>query len=338
MQLISICALLLPLSFQEGQEEQEAPAEVDRPVLESDTGWTWTRKEDRQIRELQREVKDGVDRFRLRESQWKIDTYGSARLAAELGYYLNLFEATVLEQLDTRRQFSEAPTVMVFATRKEFQEKAPMRDRAALIYHAVTDPAGKSKHRIRILDNHLYTYVEGVESPTLRDLPLPELRAEAARAILIGVLGRPEVCVWFEKGTGAWFSTWNMHDPPREALDLRLRRSTAAVAIREHLARQKGWLPPLERLTNLRELSWDSRQAGGEVGNDAWAESMVDLLISERRAKKLRERLLREFIKVGLSGSGTATVDKKDLRALEKLWKRHVTEVFAAAPASAKGE
>ena len=218
--------LLLSLCFAQAEEE-EPPPQPPEPV------WTWTRKEERELRKLEREVTGGASRCALEQTQWKVNTFGSARFAAEVGLYLDLFEATVLEQLDTKRQFSEAPTVVIYKTRTEFQEKAPMKSGAGLIYHAITEPPGKGKHRIKILDNHLYAYIENVEDPGLNDLDLRALRAEAAQAILIGVLGRPEVAIWFEKGVAEYFASWDLHEPPGQAPELRRARSPGLAALRE---------------------------------------------------------------------------------------------------------
>ena len=312
--------LLLSLCFAQAEEE-EPPPQPPEPV------WTWTRKEERELRKLEREVTGGASRCALEQTQWKVNTFGSARFAAEVGLYLDLFEATVLEQLDTKRQFSEAPTVVIYKTRTEFQEKAPMKSGAGLIYHAITEPPGKGKHRIKILDNHLYAYIENVEDPGLNDLDLRALRAEAAQAILIGVLGRPEVAIWFEKGVAEYFASWDLHEPPGQAPELRRARSPGLAALREHLRGNTIWLPPLDRLTNLRPTAWDARQMSEEVSNDAFAESIIDLLVTEKKARSLREKIVREYIKVGLSGTRIASLPKKELEPLEKLWAKHVDQL-----------
>ncbi|MFG0319906.1 MAG: hypothetical protein ACF8XB_21725, partial [Planctomycetota bacterium JB042] len=170
----------------------------ERSPFAFDREWAFDKKEERRIRKLEREVVEGADgRFRLSETSWKIDTYGSARLAAELGVYLEAFEESVLDRFDAKRQFAECPTLKVFPSRAAFQEAAPMQSGASLRYEAIPEPKGRSRHRIKILDNHLYTYVEENDDPAFSDLNLPAIRAEAAKAVVIGMIGRPNVAAWF---------------------------------------------------------------------------------------------------------------------------------------------
>lgn len=305
-------------------EEEEAPPV--RTELAFDREWAFDKKEERLIRKVEREVVQGADdRFRHAETNWKVDTYGSARLAAELGVYLDAFEESVLECFDAKRQFSEYPTIKVFASRAEFQEAAPMKGAASLEYEAIVEPKGKSRHRIKILDNHLYTYIEETPDPVFTDLNLPALRAEAAKGVLIGFLGRPNVTTWFEKGSAAWFASWDFHAPKREALDLRRACSPGSAAIKAHLSSARSnWLPSLERLVRLSDHSWEGQRLTSAVSNDAWAESIVDLLLTEKRARRLREELVDDFVREGLSGTGTAILPDDVIRNLEKHWARHI--------------
>ncbi|MFG0319425.1 MAG: hypothetical protein ACF8XB_19300, partial [Planctomycetota bacterium JB042] len=140
-----------------------------------------------------------------------------------------------------------------------------------------------------------------------------------------------------EKGTAEWFRSWDVHAPGKEALERRSAASPGRAAIVAHLASARSdWIPPLERLLRLNDNSWEGQPLSSTVSNDAWAEAVIDVLLTDRRAKRLREELLDELTKEGLSGTGILILPDGLARALEKAWSAHV-DSFRAGTASDDG-
>jgi len=316
-------SLLLTLAVlaQADAQEEEPP-----PPLPNSMVWTWTKKQESRLRKIEREVVKGADdRFRQKETSYAVDTYGSPRLAAEIGLFLEVFEESVLEVLDADRRYSAQPTVKLFDNRAEFQKAAPMSAGARLVYEAIPEPKGKTKHRIKILANDLFAYVENNEKPTFNDLPLADLRAEGARAVLVGVLGRPNVSAWFEEGVCRWFSTWDPREKKKLAFAGRLARSEGMTTIIASMKNARtGWRPSLENLTRISPTSWPGRGLSSEATNEQWSESVIDALMTAKGAKSTREDLIEEFVRIGLAKTSHALHDPKDITSIEKIWLRHL--------------
>ena len=220
---------------------------------------------------------------------------------------------------------SAQPTVKVFDNRAEFQKLAPMSAGARLVYDAIPEPKGKTRHRIKILDNHLYAYIENVPEPTFADLPLADLRAEGARAVLVGVLGRPNVSAWFEEGACRYFATWDPREKKKAALEGRRARSEGMKTIVDSMKNARtGWRPSLEKLVRISPTSWPGRGLSNDVSNEQWAESVVDALMTAKGAKRAREDLIDEFVRVGLAKTSHYLHEPKQVTSLEKIWMRHL--------------
>lgn len=309
----------MPLSF-------EDDTEVVRP---SRSEWVWTKKEESRIRKMMRSVElGGDDKYRLSQTSWHVATFGSARLAAEIGVYMELFEAAVLERMGLKRNHSVEPEVVVLDTYAEFQKKAPLSSGAGLVYEAVDD--GKGKNRTRILDNQLYTVIEDNDDPQFSDLKLSAIHTQAAKAILIGVFGRPHISMWYQEGVEAYFADWDLHEnPKKDALLNRRERSEGVAQLRLFRSKKGDWLPPIAKLISKSPDGYRAMSLDGDVPNEIWSESVIDLLLTEKRAKSLKEDINEEILRVGLSGKGTALTDIKTADAVAKLWERHVHRTLA---------
>ena len=299
---------------------------VDEPEKPA---WTWSSKEDRAIRKLEKKIeKGGDDKYYLEATAWKVTTYASPRMAAELSYYLELFEASMLEQLGLTRNFSVEPEVVVLSSYKEFQEKAPLSPGAGLVYEAVTDGRGKS--RTRILENRLYTVVEDNPEPQFHDLPLASIRGQAAKSILIGVFGRPGITPWYEAGIVEFFTEWDLREEPKKGgYEARRQRSLGIDDLKEYCAERGNYLPAIEKLVASTPTAYRTTVMKTDMSDDAWSETVIDLLLTEKRARSVRDDIHDEILRVGMSGSGSAIIDERTAKAVARLWKRHVELVLA---------
>lgn len=306
--------------------------EADATTAET---WTWTEKEERTLGKLERRVKEEEGVFRLSESHaWRVETPGSARLAAEIGLYLAMLETAVLDLTGAKRELAAYPTVKVYASTSELREAVPeTRGRTVYRYRWENNDYGNNVMRKQVVENHLYTTLNGSDEVGLARIDLDALRAEGTRAVLCGIFSQYQVAPWFEDGVTSFFATWDLRVTGRaadeDAFDARRARSTNMPSRPAGDAAPEP-LPPLAPLLGQDLAGYARNRVVPGMSNRAAAESLVDALISAKGAKSLRQAVMKEISKSAARGRKKTVLESKTVARLEKLWQSHLESLSRA--------
>ncbi len=314
MSFVRLTHLCVAASFvaQDGGEEERSREE---PVRSSP--WTWTTRDEREIDDRVKSVREQAGTFRLRAGGFNVEAEVDARFAAEVSLFMEQFEKAFEAVTDWRPQDSVEPTIVIYDTKAEFTRQFPGGERGAFNY---------SWEGKRWSQFHLYTYVDRDAEREFANFPYVVLQHEGAHAFLRRVFGRNEIPPWLDEGIGAWFQAYDLRLPVAKNKNLdHFERSEYFWYLRMLCGKYGQTTPPLSRLTERTREDWNPDLFGvGARRNYALAETIADLLIGRSKGRPFLQKLHDGIRK----GRAEEALSAKELTRLEELWKDHVQEIL----------
>lgn len=311
--LTHLCFAALLASPDDG--EIVAAPHPDTPRLKP---WTWTAREEREIAERVKSVREQDGVFRLRASGFNVEAEIDARFAAEVSLFMELFAEAFDEVLGWRPQDSVEPTVVIFDTKEEFTRRFPRGERGAFAY---------SWEGKRWSQFHIYTFVEFDAERTFANFPYVVLQHEGAHALSRRVFGRNEIPVWFDEGLGSWFQAYDLRRSFEKNKNLdHFERSEYFWHLRMLCGKYGERAPPLTFLTERTREDWNPDLFGVLARrNYGLAETLADFLVRKSKGRPYLQKLYEGIRK------GKATdelLSEKELLRLEEQWQEHVQEIL----------
>ncbi|MBL8769391.1 MAG: hypothetical protein JNL94_18610 [Planctomycetes bacterium] len=277
-------------------------------------GFTFTKDERSAIDAMAKDARAEDSAFVVRSKNFTVKAPNSARFAAELGAFLDLFQTEFFARIDAKPQVDVVPTVVVYATPAELGTKCWNGERAAFFW------LNKEKSWPEF---HVYTALETPKLDSIADVDVRPLQRGVARALLRRIAGRAAVPTWLEEGIAAWCEGLDVRADFAADRTLRCRRSPYLPRVRALLESSAETLT-LERLFAFRVEEWNTDGFTEQTyRRNAQAEAFVDLLLATDVAKRERKAVFEALRR----GVPLDKLEAKELRALERKWLDHMREL-----------
>lgn len=299
---------------------------------------TWTKKQEGRLRKLEKKARKGESMAVLAEGTWRVECPGSPRLAAEINLYMELLEERLLGLLGGKRVQIADATVKVFPDRAAFiQEVSNAQGNFAFRFRIENDQIGPGVFRNRVVENHLYTFMpdRAAGEVTLGDFNLTALRREGARGVLCGISGQLWSSAWFEVGVSSFCESIELNEDRKTWIASRRDRSARSASLRRFRVGEDDRLS-LAPLFELTAKDWNSKTGVEGLENVVAAEGLVDYLLTERKAKSLRDAVVKAYKKAGGTRAYMMELEKKDVRRLERAFAAHLETLRSTAGPDAR--
>ena len=162
----SVIALISVLGL---AQDADVPSGADAG---SGRGFTFTSAERKQIDKLAKDASADGDVFVVKSQSFVVRAPNSAKFAAEVGVFLDMFQTAFFARLDVKPQVDVVPTIVLHATPAEFQRKCVNGERSTFLWLA------KDKGWPEF---HVHTVLETPKLDSLTDLDVRPLQRGVAR-------------------------------------------------------------------------------------------------------------------------------------------------------------
>lgn len=277
-------------------------------------GFTFTSAERKQIGKLAKDARADGDVFVVKSQSFLVTAPNSAKLAAEIGVFLDAFQTAFFARLDVKPQVDIVPTIVIHATAAEFQRKCVNGERSAFLWLA------KDKGWPEF---HVHMALETPKLDSLTDLDVRPLQRGVARALLRRVAGRNSPPAWLEEGVASWFEGLDIRADYAADRTARCRRSPYLHHVRA-ISDDPARAPSLAALFAIKVEHWNTDGFTEQTQQrNALAEAFVDLLLGTDVAKSERKAVFEALRR----GVPLDKLQAKELLALEGKWRDHMREL-----------
>lgn len=298
-----------PLPLQDASAERGSGSDA-----QSGRGFAFSKAERKEIDALAKEARVDGATFDVRGRSFHVRAPNSARFAAELAVFLELFQTEFFARVDAKPQLDVVPTVIVYATPAELGARCANGDRSAFNW-LVKDKAWP--------EFHVYAALEAPKIAAIAEYDLRPLQRGVARALLRRIAGRNSPPAWLEEGIAAWFEGLDVRANFANDRSARCRRSPYLTLARELLA-LSDHPPTLAALFSIRLEDWNTDGFTETTRRrNAQAEAFVDLLLATDAAKSERKAVFEALRR----GVPLDKLQVKELAALERKWIDHMREL-----------
>lgn len=287
--------------------------------------WIWTKKEERKLRDLEKDVELKDNRHTLETEHWLVQSTINERFTAELALFMEIFYDVFVDSFGYLKKVkdTEKQTVIVFASADEFNAHNPMP--GARGYYS---PGSRE----------IVTYMEADRLLTFGNCYHPVIQHEGTHALFHRFMGGKPIPAWLNEGMATFYEYWDYRsdgEPTGSGKDdlaaRRERRATSSrkYGLRDYLRKNGQTYPRLEYVVSLNShAKWNVDGMGPVTAyHYGLAESVSDFLLSYGSGRKLLddvfERLQKAEVERTPEGFGVINaelVTKKELKKFEKRW------------------
>lgn len=257
--------------------------------------WIWTKKEEKELKKLEKEVKEKDSFHTLETDHWIIKTTIDPRFTAETGLFMEIFYDVFMDAFGFKKEKDfakkEKQTVVIFSNQNAYMSHGAI-------------PGSRGYYSPG--DYEICTYMEEGRLLTFSNCYHPVIQHEGTHALFDRMMGRTPVPVWLNEGMATFYEYWDYRtdaDPTgRGKDDKKARRMRLTLSQRKHRLREwvrdnGGIYPKFSYVVGLvSHKQWNVDNMGPITGfHYGAAECVADFLLSDKRGQKFIERVFKRM-------------------------------------------